>query len=200
MGTPSTHPALALPDEIVVRPDRARYQRRFLLTGVALGVIALVCLAVALLGDDTGYRIGAVLGGLLGVGLGALSLRWQRSTYLQAEPALILQRQQFRVLHKTQHLWVPWTDVQDLSVLSRGAGLGRSQILRFDLHPPARAKLPQGKAPLLERMFSWATNDLAYSRPADSPSFEDVAMAAMHYHDHETGGHRFREFQARTTG
>ncbi|MCK0111234.1 hypothetical protein MWU75_03660 [Ornithinimicrobium sp. F0845] len=199
MGNPSPpaapHPALALPDEIVTRPDTARYQRRFLFTGVALGLVAVVCLVVAVAAEDPGYRIGAAIGAVLVVVLGGLSIVWQRGTYLQAEPALVLQRQQFRVLHKGQHLWVPWTDVQDLSVLTRGAGLGRSEILRFDLRPEASARLPQGKAPLMDRMFSWATNDLTYARPSDIPSFQEVAAAAMQLHDHATGGHRFRAAQ-----
>lgn len=195
MGTPTSHPALSLPDEIATRPDRARYQRRFLITGVAMGALAVVCLLVAVLAEDLGYRVGAVVGGLLVVALGGPSLKWQRATYLQDEPALVLRRDQFRVLHKGQHLWVPWTDVQDLSVLTRGAGLGRSEILRFDLRPEASGKLPLGKAPLLDRMFSWATNDLAYARPCDTPSFQEVAAAAMQLHDHATGGHRFRAAQ-----
>ncbi|QDO89090.1 hypothetical protein FNH13_12775 [Ornithinimicrobium ciconiae] len=189
---PEPHPALGLPDEIVVRPDRARNQRRFLITGGALGLVAVACMVLAVVTDDPGYRIGAVIGGLLVVVLGGLSLKWQRDTYLDPEPALVLQRERFRVLHKGEHLWVPWTDVTDLSVLTRGAGLGRSEILRFDLRPELAGKLPQGKAPLMDRMFSWATNDLTYSRPADSPRFQEVAAAAMQLHDHATGGHRFR--------
>jgi len=199
MGNPSSHPvphpALALPDEIVTRPNTAAYRRRFVFTGSALGLVAVVCLVVAVVSEDPGYRIGAAIGGLLVVALGGLSLQWQRKTYLQDEPALVLQRQQFRVLHKGQHLWVPWADVQDLSVLTRGAGLGRSEILRFDLRPEAVGRLPQGKASLTDRMFSWATNDLTYARPLDTPSFQEVATAAAQLHDHATGGHRFRAAQ-----
>lgn len=73
--------------------------------------------------------------------------------------------------------------------------MGRSQILRFDLRPEAKAKLPAGKAPLLDRMFSWATNDLTYARPEDIPPFEQVATAAIQLHDYATGGHRFRAAQ-----
>lgn len=192
---PHLHPALELPDEIVTRPDTALYRRRFLFTGVALGLVAVAFLGFGVLADDPGHRIGALLGGLLVVVLGGLSLQWQRSTYLQDEPALVLRRDQFRVQHKGQHLWVPWQDVQDLSVLTRGAGLGRSEILRFDLRPEASGKLPQGKAPLTDRMFSWATNDLTYARPSDTPSFQKVAAAAMQLHDHATGGHRFQAAQ-----
>lgn len=192
---PDLHPALRLPDEIVTRPDTPRYRRRFRFTGVALGLVAVACLGFGVLADDPGYRIGALLGGLLVVVLGVLSLQWQRATYLQDEPALVLRRDQFRVQHKGQHLWVPWQDVQDLSVLTRGAGLGRLEILRFDLRPEASGKLPQGKAPLMDRMFSWATNDLTYARPSDTPSFQEVAAAAMQLHDHATGGHRFKAAQ-----
>lgn len=199
MGNPSPHsvphPALALPDEIVPRPDTAGYQRRFRLSGAALVLVTVVCLAVALAADDPAYRVGALIGGLLVAVLGGLSLHWQRQTYLQEEPALVLQREQFRVLHKGQHLWVPWTDVQDLSLLTRGAGLGRSEILRFDLRPEAVGRLPQGRAPLMDRMFSWATNDLTYARPSDTPPFREVAGAAIQLHDHATGGHRFRAAQ-----
>lgn len=193
--SPVPHPALGLPDEIVVRADRARYQRRFLMTGLALGLVGVACIALAIFTEDPGYRIGAIIGGLLVIVLGGLSIHWQRTTYLQDEPALVLTRQQFRCLHKGQHLWVPWADVQDITVLTRGAGMGRSEILRFDLRPEAQGKLPQGKAPLLDRMFSWATNDLTYARPADTPSFQDVTVAAMQLHDHATGGQRFRAAQ-----
>lgn len=185
------HPALALPDEIVTRPDTAAYRRRLVLTGAGLGLMALVCFVVAVVAEDPGYRIGAGIGGVLVIVLGGPSIHWQRVTYLQDEPALVLQRQQFRVLHKGQHIWVPWADVADLSVLTRGAGMGRSEILRFDLWPEAQGRLPQGKARLLDRMFSWAAKDLAYARPADTPSFQEVVAAAMQLHDHATGGHRF---------
>ena len=175
--------------EIAPRPDPAAYRARWLLNGVVLAAGLAITAAGVLSRDDAnaGRTWGLVLGGLVLAGLMALAWSWQRRTWLATEPSLVLTADCFRILHKGEHSWVPWTDVEEISVAAPGAGFGRVPMLIFRLRPGSDTRLPERRASLLDRLFAWNTDELAYARPREQPGFVDVATAAIGYWSAATG-------------
>ncbi|WP_256838705.1 hypothetical protein [Ornithinimicrobium faecis] len=183
------------PHEVVVRLDRARY-RRFMALRWTIAVLVVGALLVGAALVDTSERRGWIIASAVIVGAVAVAvLLWHRRTYLDPEPALVLGTAQFRILHKRRHLWVPWTDVESVRLTTMMVKGQDINLLRFDLLPEARWKLPPEPAPLVDRMMLWRTNDLVYSRPCETPRIEEVERIAQRLHDQATGGHRLRPAQ-----
>ncbi|WP_228266390.1 hypothetical protein [Ornithinimicrobium ciconiae] len=62
------------------------------------------------------------------------------------------------------------------------------KLVEFDLRPETRWKLPPEPAPLVDRLMTWRTNDLVYSRPCDTPRFTEVLQVAQRLHAQATSG------------
>lgn len=171
-------------DAVVPRPEVGRYRVRWLTNGL----VALAGVAVAVLGAVGGFETattwGMILGGLLLTGAIGAATAWQRRTWLAPEPSLVLETDRFRILHKGEHLWVPWTDIGDITVTSRGAGLGKSTMVVFHLCPGATTALPRRRASLGDQMFSYGSNQLVYSRPSETPATAEVTLAAHNRWQH----------------
>lgn len=176
----STDGAAAYPDAVLVpRPDHGAYRRRWLANlALVVGGIGLVVYGLVA-DDDSPYRLGALVSGLFLVPFVVWATTWQRRTWLDPEPSLVLAPTRFRILHKGEHVWVPWTDVADLDVAVRGRGIGTSRSLLFLLRPDASTVLPQRRAPLADRAFSWHPGHLAYSRPSEVPALPEVVATAV---------------------
>lgn len=173
----------AEPTEVVVRPDRARYRRYFAVRWAIAVLMVGAFLAGAWLAGTPVVAGWLVAGAVLLGAIAVAGVGWQHRTYLDPEPALVLGADQFRILHKRRHLWVPWTDVAAvrLQTITQSKG-AEVHLLEFELHPGARAKLPPEKAPLVDRMLLWRTNDLIYSRPCDTPRIQEVEHIARRLH------------------
>lgn len=181
-----------LPPEIVVRPSAARYRGRWLAYVLVLAaVIALLVFAVVADLEDPA-RLGLIIGGAIALPIVLLSWWWQWRTWLDSEPALVLQRDQFRIRHKGEYVWIPWSDVESLSVSVPGSGLGRVRGLVFHLRADATTVLPNRPASALDRMFSWHAGALAYAQPGDLPPFDTVCAAAEAYLGSSRSGGRPR--------
>lgn len=187
----------------MVRPDRARYRRYFVVRAVFLVAVVGAFWFGAYWSARTGegdpqaeaMTVALVFGGLIFAVLSPVSLRWRWQTYLDPNPALVLATDRFRIRHKGMDLWVPWTDVESVRLTLMVRPGFTLEFLEFNLRPEARHKLPPQKAPLEERLMAFRTDDLVYSRPCDEPRIEQVHQIADRLHDQATGGHRLRAAQ-----
>ena len=178
-----SHPAgNGLPPQLVVRADPARYRPRWAANGVlAIGLVALAVFALVRDDLEPATRAGLLIASTMCLPVVIAAWRWQARTWLDPEPPLVLQPGQFRIRHKGDYVWVPWTDVADLKVAASGAGFGRVPALVFELAPGATTVLPSRTASWGDRFFALHPDKLTYSRPSDEPPFETVAIAAGNY-------------------
>ena len=102
----------------------------------------------------------------------------------------MLRADQFRIRHKRQDLWVPWTDVASVRRYTKFARGHMLEFLEFVLVPEAEWKLPMQDAPFIDQLMMWHPDDLVYSRPCDTPGIEELEWIAQHLHAQATAGHR----------